>query len=135
MARTELAIGGVVFGAWMMIIAGIWQALVGIAALVEDEFFVAAAGYAFEFDLTGWGWLHLIIGAISVAVGFSLFTGTDWARALGVGIAVASMLSNFMWLPFQPWWSIMVIALDVFVIWSLVAVGDRMRFPDQEPDR
>jgi hypothetical protein len=134
MARTALAIGGVVFGAWMMIVAGTWQVLVGIAALIRDDYFVTAAGYAYEFDLTGWGWVHLIIGAISVLVGFSLFTGTDWARALGVTVAIASMISNFMWLPFQPWWSIIVIALDVFVIWALASVGDRMRFPDQEPD-
>jgi hypothetical protein len=134
MARTALAIGGVVFGAWMMIVAGTWQVLVGIAALIKDDYFVTAAGYAYEFDLTGWGWVHLIIGAISVLVGFSLFTGTDWARALGVTVAIGSMISNFMWLPFQPWWSIMVIALDVFVIWALASVGDRMRFPKQEPD-
>jgi hypothetical protein len=135
MTRSSLAIRGTVFGAWMMIVAGTWQALVGIAALIEDEFFVAGAGYAYEFDLTGWGWLHLIIGVIAVLVGFSLFTGTDWARALGIAVAIGSMISNFMWLPFQPWWSIIVIALDVFVIWALAAVGDTMRFPDQEPGR
>lgn len=131
MARSTVALGGTIFGAWMMIVAGIWQVLVGIAALVEGDFFVAGANYAYEFDLTGWGWVHLIIGALAVIIGFSLFTGTDWARALGVAIAIGSLISNFMWLPFQPWWSVMVIAADVFIIWSIAAVGDHLRFPDQ----
>ncbi len=134
MDRSMLAVGGTVLAAWLMIIAGAWQVLVGIAALAKGDYFASGSGYAYEFNLTGWGWVHLIIGAIAVLVGFSLFTGSDWARALGIAIAIASMLANFMWLPFQPWWSIMVIALDVFIIWSLAAVGDRLRFPDQEPD-
>ncbi|WP_051325952.1 DUF7144 family membrane protein [Glycomyces tenuis] len=134
MARSAVALGGTVFAAWMMIVAGAWQVLVGIAAISKDEFFVAGADYAYEFDTTGWGWIHLVIGAVAVVIGFSLFTGTSWARALGVAIAIGSLISNFMWLPFQPWWSIMVIALDVFIIWSLVNVGDALRFPDQDKE-
>jgi hypothetical protein len=130
MSRESMALGGTMFAAWLLIVAGVWQVLVGIAALVEDEFFVLGLRYAYEFDLTGWGWAHLILGAAAIAIGCTLFTGTDWSRALGVAAAICSMIANFMWLPFQPWWSILVIAADVFITWSLVNVGDRMRFPD-----
>lgn len=100
MSRSAVALGGTVFAAWMMIVAGAWQVLVGIAAIAKGDFFVAGENYAYDLDITGWGWIHLIIGAVAVAIGLSLFTGTNWARALGVAIAIASLISNFMWLPF-----------------------------------
>jgi hypothetical protein len=129
MSRSAWAVGGTIFAALMMTVAGAWQVLVGIAAIAKDDLFVTGAEYTYMFDLTGWGWVHLIIGALALAAGLSLFSGAAWARAVGVVVAIGSMISNFMWLPFQPWWSIMVIALNVFVIWSLANVGDRLESP------
>ena len=77
----------------------------------------------FQFDITTWGWIHLIVGALIVVAGFFVFRGAVWARAVGIGIAAISAVLNFMWLPYYPLWAILIIALDVFVIWALAVHG------------
>ena len=65
-----------------------------------------------------------LIGGIVVALaGFALFTGAVWARAVGVIVVGISAVVNFMWLPYYPFWSMLIIALDIFVIWALTAHG------------
>ena len=50
-----------------------------------------------------------------------MLSGQVWGRSVGVGIAVLSMLANFVFIPYYPVWSLLIIALDVFVIWALIA--------------
>jgi hypothetical protein len=38
-------------------------------------------------------------------------------------LAMISALTNFAFIPFYPFWSILIIALNVFVIWALLAHG------------
>lgn len=127
------ATGGLVFAATIMIMLGIWQVFVGIAAIVEDEFFVVAPNYTYEIDTTAWGWIHLILGAIITATGLSLFTGATWARVVGIGLALLSAIANFFFLPYYPLWSIVIIAVAVFVIWALANAGPRPRAEDTTP--
>lgn len=117
------ALGGLIFAASIMVMLGIWQVIVGIAALVEDEFFVVAPNYTYEIDTTAWGWIHLILGAIVAITGFFLFTGAAWARVVGIVLAVLSAVANFFFLPYYPIWAIVIIAVDVFVIWALATAG------------
>src|SRR5262245_47380011 len=117
--RNSWATGLVVFAAAIMVTVGIFQILEGIVALVNDEFFVVGPKYTYEFDLTTWGWIHLLIGAALVLVGLFLFTGNPWARGAGIGIAILSMIANFMWLPYYPFWSIILITLGVAIVWAL----------------
>lgn len=119
------AVGGLVFAAIMMIVLGIWQGIMGIAAIAGDEFFVVSESYAFEIDTTAWGWIHLILGALVVLIGVALFSGAMWARAAGIVLALLVAINNFFFLPYYPIWSIVVIALAVFVVWSLATVGRR----------
>lgn len=112
-----------IFPAIMLLVGGGWQAFTGIAAIARGGYFVAPAGYAFEFSIAAWGWVHLIVGAFAIAVGIALFTGNATARLLGLILASASLIANFLWLPIEPAWSIAVIALDTMVIWAL-ATGD-----------
>jgi len=123
-AKQAWAQGGLVFAAAILLMLGIWQVFMGIAAIAKGEFFVVAPNYIYEFDIGGWGWIHLILGAIMLITGFFLFTGAGWARAVGIVLAVLSAISNFFFLPYYPFWSIVVIALDVFVIWALASAGD-----------
>ncbi|UYM03623.1 DUF7144 family membrane protein [Solicola gregarius] len=113
------ALGVAVFAAALMLVAGAFQVLQGIVAIANDEYFVTLPNYTYEFDLTAWGWIHLVIGIILVLVGVSLFSGRLWARATGIAIASISAIANFLWLPYQPWWAILVIAIDILVIWAL----------------
>jgi hypothetical protein len=117
------AVGGITFAATMMILIGIFQALAGLAAILNDEFFILARNYTFNLDVTGWGWVHLILGIIVVLAGFYLIAGKGWARILAITLAVLSAISNFFFIPYYPWWSLLVIALCVWVIWSLTRPG------------
>lgn len=112
--------GGISVGAAVLLgTVGIIQLLQGIAAVAEDELFVSGQMYLFKLDLTSWGWIHIGLGAIMVVVGIALVTGATWARVSAVVIASLSILANFMWLPYYPWWSMLIIAFDVVVIWAV----------------
>jgi hypothetical protein len=111
------------FASIMLMIAGAFQFFAGIAALLKDEYFVIGEEYAFKFDATTWGWIHLLIGVILFLAGLALLQGAVWARTLVVIIASLSALANFIWLPYQPWWSVIIITLNVFIIWAITAHG------------
>jgi len=111
--------GLVIFAGIMMIMAGVFQAFAGLTALFEDEFFVASGNYVFKFDVTTWGWVHLLGGVVVALAGVSLMSGRTWARVIGIILAVLSAMANFTFIPYYPTWSLLIIALDVFVIWAL----------------
>jgi hypothetical protein len=121
------AAGFVLFAALMMIMAGVWQALAGLIALFENEFYVATRNYLFEFDATTWGWIHLLVGVVVGLAGLGLMAGQTWARVVGITLAVLSAIANFLFIPYYPFWSMLIIALDVFVIWALTAHGRALR--------
>jgi hypothetical protein len=113
----------------MLMIMGIYQIFMGIAAIARNQFFVVAPNYVYEIDTTVWGWVHLGIGVIATITGFFLFTQATWARWLGIAMAGLSALANFFFLPYYPLWSLVLIAMDVFVIWSLSTIGNRATTP------
>ena len=117
------AIGGVVFAAMIMIMVGLFQFFQGLAAIINDEFFVTLPNYAFELDLTAWGWIHLILGVVLLLAGFFLFAGSAAAGAVAIVLAGLSALSNFFFIPYYPFWSILMIALAVYVIWAVTRAG------------
>ncbi|NUR31008.1 MAG: hypothetical protein HOV83_35030, partial [Catenulispora sp.] len=115
--------GGLLFAAITLMMAGVFQALQGIAAIARGAYFVVAPNYTYKINVTGWGWIHLIIGIVAAITGFFLLYSTSWMwRGLGIAFAAVSAILNFIWLPYQPIWAIIIIALDVFVIWSLSVV-------------
>jgi hypothetical protein len=121
------ASGFILFAALMMIMAGVWQGLAGLIALFENEFYVATRNYLFEFDATTWGWIHLLFGVIVGLAGLGLLAGQTWARVVGITLAVLSAIANFLFIPYYPFWSMLIIAVDVFVIWALAAHGRALR--------
>jgi hypothetical protein len=124
---SSAAVGFTVFAAVLMIIGGIMQAMQGLVALVNDEFYVVGEDYLFQFDVTSWGWIHLLIGIVVGLAGFALLSGATWARAVAVVIASLGIVANFLWLPYYPLWSLVLIALDVFVIWAVTVHGQDIR--------
>ena len=120
---SSVAVGFTAFAAVVMIMTGAFQAFQGLVAVLNDEFFVVGQEWTFSLDLTAWGWVHLIVGALVAVAGGFVLRGAVWARAVGVTVAAASAVLNFMWLPYYPTWSVLIIALDVVVIWALVAHG------------
>jgi hypothetical protein len=115
--------GGIVFAGVLMILGGTLQAVQGLVALANDTFYVAGEEYLFQFDVTTWGWVHLVLGLVVAFGGVSLFRGATWARVLAIALASLSIVANFVWLPYYPLWSLTLIGLAVFVIWALAAHG------------
>jgi hypothetical protein len=121
------AVGFTVFAAILMIMVGVWQALEGLIAIFENEFYVATRNYLFEFDATTWGWIHLVLGALVAFAGWGLLSGQTWARVVGITLATLSATANFLFIPYYPFWSMLIIAVDIFVIWALAARGRQFR--------
>jgi hypothetical protein len=117
------AVAGATFAATMMILIGIFQFIAGLAAVINDDFYVVAQNYAFDLDVSGWGWIHMIVGILLAVGGFFLFAGRAWAAVFAIVLAGLSALVNFFFIPYYPFWSILVIALDVWVIWALTRPG------------
>jgi hypothetical protein len=117
------AIGWTAFAGIMMVMGGIWWIMAGIVALANDTFYVVGQEYIFQFDVTTWGWIHLLLGIVVLLAGFYLFTGAVWARTVGVIVAVLMALIAFAWLPWYPLWAIIFVAISVFIIWALTVHG------------
>jgi hypothetical protein len=117
--RSTIATGVTGFAGIMLIMVSVFQILEGIAAIAEDDVFVTGLRYVYEFDVTTWGWVHLVLGIIGVATGAGILAGQIWAMILGIFIAVLSTIANFAFVPYYPIWSLVVVAFNIFVIWAL----------------
>jgi hypothetical protein len=107
------------FGAVMLIVVGAFQAAQGLVAVVRKEFYVATSNYVFQLDVTTWGWIHLILGAVMVLAGLGVLARQTWAVVVGIVLCALSAFANFTFIPYYPIWSLVIIALDVLVIWAL----------------
>jgi hypothetical protein len=112
-------LGGLTFAACMLILIGFFQVIAGLTALFGAPFYSPNPHYIFKFDTTTWGWIHLLLGLLLGATGFGLTARQVWAGGVAILLAGLSALANFIFLPFYPVWSIVVIALAVWVIWAL----------------
>lgn len=123
-------VGWVYFGGAMMILLGTFNIIEGLVALFHDQYYVATPQGLLLFDITGWGWVHLVIGVIAVGVGIGVFTGALWARISGVILCGINAIAQLAFLSAYPVWAVIVIALDVMVIWALIVHGDEARTAD-----
>jgi hypothetical protein len=126
--RTEAGVSGwavglAAFAGAVMLIVGIFQAFAGLAAIIDDEFFVVGPNYTYDVDVTAWGWIHLILGGIVAFAGISIYSGAVWARTVGVVLAILSAVANFFFIPYYPVWAVLIIALNIAVIWALTVYG------------
>jgi hypothetical protein len=117
--------GFVLFAGVMLLLNAVFQVIAGFAAILEDDFYVVTRNYAFEVDVTAWGWIHLGLGILLGLTGLGIMVGQTWARVVGIGVAVLSAVVNFFFIPYYPVWSLLIIALNVFVIWALCVYGRR----------
>ncbi|MEU6664918.1 hypothetical protein [Streptomyces sp. NPDC046727] len=113
--------GGVTFAGALMVCSGILAILQGIAAVAKDEVYALVGNYVYRINLTGWGVIHIVIGALVLVTGIGLLKDMTWARFAGLFLASLSLIAQFLFLPYQPIWSFVMIAIDVFVIWALAS--------------
>ncbi|WP_431950493.1 DUF7144 family membrane protein [Actinacidiphila sp. bgisy167] len=118
--HSGLAAGGTTFAGVLLLVSGVVMIFEGISAIAQDDIWVGLGDYVFKFNLTAWGWIHLVLGVLVIVVGAALLQNApDWARVVGVALAAFNIIVNFVWLPYIPVWAVIVIAIDVFVIWAL----------------
>ncbi|MGA6207373.1 hypothetical protein [Nocardia testacea] len=103
----------------LLLAVGVLSILAGISAIAGDELFVSGPNYILQFDTTTWGWIHLVLGILLVIAAIALMSGALWARITAVVLAGLSIIANFLWIPYYPWWSIVIIAIDLVVIWAV----------------
>jgi hypothetical protein len=119
----------VYFAAFMALLAGGLQAIAGIVALVDEGYYLVGRNdLVVHLTYNEWGWIHLGIGVLLLAVGFGLLAGQTWARVFGIAIAGLSAIANFTWIAAYPAWSIVLIAVDVFVIYALAVHGREVQY-------
>jgi hypothetical protein len=117
------ALGGIAFAGAVMILIGVFQAIAGLVAIFDDEFYVVRENYTFDLDTTAWGWIHVVVGIVVALVGFSLFARRAWAGVATIILAGLSAVANFFFIPYYPVWSVLEIALAVWVIWAITRPG------------
>jgi hypothetical protein len=117
------AIGGTIFAASALTLIGVFQAIDGIVAIANDDFFVKVHHYTFHLSVTAWGWVHLILGILIFIVGIGLFSRASWAGVSALVLVMLSAIANFFFIPYYPIWSLVLIGLDVWVIWALTRPG------------
>ena len=122
-ALSGWAVGGITFAAVMMTLIGVFQIIAGLVAIFDDDFYVVTANYTFDVDTTAWGWIHLLLGIIVVVSAYYLVAGKTWAAAVAIVLASLSAIANFFFIPYYPFWSLLLIALAVWVIWALTRPG------------
>jgi hypothetical protein len=121
-------VGWIWFGGLVLVLVGTLNAIEGLAAIVEDDVLVRTGeGGLLVFDLTTWGWVHLLLGALQILTGLALFSGAAWARVSAIVLVMLSVIAQVAWLNAHPVWSVIVIALDLLVLWALVVHGEEAR--------
>jgi hypothetical protein len=123
----SLWVGWIWFAGTMMMLLGLFNVIEGLVALFKSRYYVVGPQGLLAFNLTGWGWIHLIIGALAVIAGLALLTGATWARITAVVLAVLNAVAQLAFLSAYPVWGTIVIALDVVVIWAIVVRGDEAK--------
>lgn len=118
-----MAVGLIYFAAVMMIMIGIFHAMNGFMAIVHKLFFHTPPNYVFAFNVSTWGWVHLIVGIAILLAGFGVLSGSVVARTIGVILALVSAIAGFAFIPYYPVMAIVFIAVDILVIWALTLHG------------
>jgi hypothetical protein len=113
------ATGGAMFAGVMMIVVGVFDLIAGISAISKDDMFVKTPNYVFNLSVNGWGWIHLILALLVLFAGWAVLSGKVWGGMVGIAMATLVAIGNFFWIPYYPFWSILTIALAVWVIWAL----------------
>lgn len=104
----------------LMVIVGGFKAISGVIGLFNDEWIVRGFTAYYFIDLTALAWWYIFIGLILVLAGLAAMQMKGWGRWVGVIAVGLAMISEFMWLPVYPIWSILLITMYFFMIIGLV---------------
>jgi hypothetical protein len=116
--------GWIVFAATMLFLVGMFDALWGLGAALNDQIVTVGGKGVIVWDVTAWGWIHIVIGCTMIGTSVGLFMMKGFARWFGIFFAALSAILQVGVLPAFPIWALIVIALDVVVIYQLTVRWD-----------
>ncbi len=120
--------GWVIFAGIIIMIAGTLNFIYGIAAIANSHFYVANTNYVVG-DLKAWGWAVMLLGVLQFCVALGIWVRAGWARWAGVLVAGLNAIAQLLFIAAYPLLTVAIIALDVLVIYGLVAYGKRVPEP------
>jgi hypothetical protein len=126
-AEPSMWVGWIWFAGVIMIMIGLFNVIEGLVALFHKVYYVVSPENLLVFNLSGWGWVHLIVGALVALAGIALFSGAAWARLVTVLLAAVNAVAQLAFVPVYPVWSTIVLTLCVVVIWAVVVHGGESR--------
>lgn len=121
----ERGYGWVMFAAVLLLIVGTINTIEGIAAIGNSHLFVNNVHYVAG-SLNTWGWVALCIGVLELLVGVGVFVKNQFARWVGVLVLGLNAIAQLLMIPAYPFWSLTILALDIFAIYGLIAYGKRI---------
>lgn len=116
--------GWVTFAGVMIAIVGVLNIIYGIAAVSNSHFFVRGTTYILS-GLNTWGWVLLITGVIQFCAAVAIFGRVEWGRWIGILTASVNAIIQLIFIPAYPFGSLAMFAIDILVIYGLVAYGGR----------
>jgi hypothetical protein len=114
----------IVFAVALLVTVGIFNLIDGIAAIARSHIFIANAHYVIG-DLRVWGWVALVLGALQILAAIGILAGNQAARWFAVAVVGLNAIAQMFFIPAYPFWSLMIIAVDVVALWGLCAYGSR----------
>jgi hypothetical protein len=124
-------VGWIVFAAVILMVNGTFNAIQGLSALIRDEAYWVTNNegdvQVLTFNLTTWGWIHLLLGIASIFVGYLLLKGSTFARVIGIGLVCLNLIAQFTYLPIYPFWGMVGIAVGFFVLYALIVHGGELK--------
>ncbi len=116
--------GLVLFASILLLVVGCFNAIQGIAAIVNSHVFVANAHYVVG-NLRAWGWITLILGALQLLAAAGVLAGNQLARWFAVAVIGLNAIDQMFFIPAYPFWSLTIIAMDIVALWGLCVYGSR----------
>jgi hypothetical protein len=114
--------GWVAFAGFMLGLAGIWNVIEGILAIADSRVFVGEQTFVFS-DLNTWGWIILALGVLQLIAAFTVATGNEFGRWIGIGAAGANAIGQLLFVPASPLWAMSMFAIDILIIYALAVYG------------
>ncbi|TAH33839.1 hypothetical protein EYC58_00140 [Candidatus Saccharibacteria bacterium] len=118
------------FAGYLMMLSGILQGINGLTAIFKKQFFVVTPDHLIAFNITTWGWVHLILGIVIFMAGLELLRGAMWARVVAAILAILSFAANMAFISAYPWWSVIVMVIDVLILYAVTVRGGELKNVD-----
>lgn len=116
--------GWAAFAVVLLLLNGVFNLLQAVIAFFTPAGYydVSRAGL-FLMGLNGYGWWNLIVGLLLISTAGGVYAGYGWARSIAVILATLSAIDQLFLVPAQPWWSLIVISIDVLIIYAVIVHG------------